>query len=90
MIKRRHVFHIAGYDPVQPAEQYKRFSRQLEIFQRTWNVEAAVSQLNARSYFPSWTVTARGPEWSVDVIYELFTWDHIVRDDARTWDLLRL
>ena len=90
MIKRRHVFHIAGYDPVRPLEQHQRFARQLRIFQRTWNVEATVSELNEQSCCPSWTVTAGGPDWSVDAIYELLSWDHIVRGNARTPELSRL
>ena len=90
MIQRRHVFHIAGYDPVQPQDQYRRFARQLEIFKRTWNVEATMSEPSERSGYPSWTVNTRGPNWATHAIYELLPWEDIVHKDARGSELWRL
>jgi hypothetical protein len=45
MVRRRHVYHVAGYDPIEVGAQYRRFTRQLEVFQRTWNVQAILSEL---------------------------------------------
>jgi hypothetical protein len=44
MVRRRHVYHVAGYDPIDAGAQYRRFRRQLDIFQRTWNVAATLSE----------------------------------------------
>lgn len=43
--RRRHVFHIAGYDPIRPAQQYRRFVRELAIFQETWGTRATLSDM---------------------------------------------
>src|SRR6266566_4604674 len=40
MVRRRQVYHVAGYDPIDAGAQYRRFARQLEVFRRTWKVEA--------------------------------------------------
>ena len=49
MVRRRHVYHLAGYDPVDCGTQYRRFARQLEVFKRTWTIEATLSQLERSS-----------------------------------------
>ena len=43
--RRRHVFHIAGYDPIRPAQQYRRFVRELAIFQETWGARTTLSEM---------------------------------------------
>src|ERR1700730_9285627 len=81
MIRRRHVYHVAGYDPIDAAAQYRRFARQLEVFRRTWHVEATLSALEesneqSRAW---WTVSARGANWQVEAGHEALLWDDIVR-----------
>jgi hypothetical protein len=44
MVRRRHVYHVAGYDPIDAGAQYRRFRRQLDVFQGTWNVRATLSE----------------------------------------------
>ena len=83
MIRRRHVYHVAGYDPIDAGAQYRRFARQLEVFRRTWNVEATLSALEesneqSRAW---WTVSARGANWQVEAGHEVLLWDDIVRGD---------
>ena len=85
MVKRRHVYHVAGYDPIDAGAQYRRFTRQLEVFQRTWNVEAALSELElaekeSRAW---WRVKARGANWQVEAVHEVLLWDDIVRGDFK-------
>ena len=41
LIRRRHVFYIAGYDPQGVPGYYRLFKRELERFQRTWPVQAS-------------------------------------------------
>ena len=83
MIRRRHVYHVAGYDPIDAGAQYRRFARQLDVFRRTWNVEATLSTLEeskeqSRAW---WTVSARAADWQVEAGHELLLWDDIVRGD---------
>ena len=83
MVRRRHVYHVAGYDPIDAGAQYRRFRRQLDVFQRTWNVRATLSDLaqssdQARAW---WTVETRGGNWQVDATHEVLIWDDIVRAD---------
>src|SRR5262249_6115142 len=83
MIRRRHVYHVAGYDPIDAGAQYRRFARQLDVFRRTWNVDATLSALEqsnpqSRAW---WTVGARGANWQVEAVHEALLWDDIVRGD---------
>jgi hypothetical protein len=83
MVRRRHVYHVAGYDPIDAGAQYRRFRRQLDVFQRTWNVTATLSeleQLNEQSR-AWWTVEARAGNWHVEATHEVLIWDDIVRGD---------
>src|SRR5215468_9517668 len=85
MVRRRHVYHMAGYDPIDPGAQHRRFARQLDVFQRTWNVETSVSELaqDSEQSRAWWTVRARGPNWQVETVHEILLWDDIVRADFR-------
>src|SRR5262249_8823424 len=83
MIRRRHVYHVAGYDPIDAGAQYRRFARQLDVFRRTWNVEATLSALEqsteqSRAW---WSVSARAANWQVEAGHEALLWDDIVRGD---------
>src|SRR5262249_43687315 len=90
MIRRRHVYHVAGYDPIDAGAQYRRFARQLDVFRRTWNVDttlSALEQSNAQSR-AWWSVSARGANWQVEAVHEALLWDDIVRGDfARPFPL---
>ena len=82
MVRRRHVFHIAGYDPMDAAAQYRRFARQLDVFRRTWNVEATVSPLESNEPWRAWwTARMRGANWQVEAVHQPLLWDDIVRGD---------
>src|SRR5262245_58668293 len=83
MVRRRHVYHVAGYDPIDAGAQYRRFVRQLDVFGRTWNVDASVSALTqdneqSRAW---WSVRTRGPNWQVEAVHEVLLWDDLVRGD---------
>jgi len=83
MVRRRHVYHLAGYDPIDGGAQYRRFRRQLDVFQRTWNVRATLSEAGqsndqSRAW---WTVEARAGNWQVEATHEILIWDDIVRAD---------
>jgi len=57
MVKRRYVFHIAGYDPIGAA-WYRLFKRELAKFAQLWNVRATLSDLERSTREPNarWTV----------------------------------
>ena len=82
MVKRRAVFHIAGYDPIGAA-WYRLLKRELVTFTRTWNVRSAVSdpRPGAEDVSTQWTVTTRARNWRVETAYEALLWDDIVLDD---------
>ena len=83
MVRRRHVYHVAGYDPIDAGAQYRRFRRQLDVFQRTWSVRATLSDVEqsqdrTRAW---WTVETRAGNWQVAATHEVLIWDDIVRAD---------
>ena len=78
MIARRHVFHVAGYDPYDVAGQHRRFRRELAKFAATWDVKASASEVTQGG---AWSVTTRGPNWTVETVYEPLDWHDIVLAD---------
>ena len=90
MIRRRHVYHIAGYDPVG-AGWHRIFKRELALFSRTWNVNTILTERSSSSAErASWDVVTSGPDWQVQTTYELLLWDDIVSADFRRPMLSRL
>jgi pimeloyl-ACP methyl ester carboxylesterase len=87
MIARRHVFHVAGYDPYDIAGQHRRFRRELAKFAGTWNVSAAASDVIGEK---SWSVTTRGPNWTCETTVEPLDWHDIVLADLKKPAIPRL
>jgi hypothetical protein len=81
MIIKRHIFHLAGYDPISVASSHRRFRRELATFARTWGVEAGVGEIERHEDFSCWRATARGRNWAVTSVYEPLDWHDIVRAD---------
>jgi hypothetical protein len=83
MIKRRLVYQIAGYDPIDATGHYRRFVRGIPTFARTWNVTVAVSDVVKPSQDAAarWTVTSAAANWRVDATYVPLTWHDIVQAD---------
>jgi hypothetical protein len=83
MVARRHVFFVAGYDPIDPVAQHRRFRREAAQFRATWNATTAISELeqSADGRTAHWSVTARGPNWQAETVYELLCWHDIVLAD---------
>ena len=80
---KRHVFHIAGYDPATPRQVHQRFSRQFEIFKSTWNVDGTVGSLDCSATFPCWSVSTKGANWASDTTFELLAWDDLIAQASR-------
>jgi len=88
-IRRRHVFHIAGYDPAPAHVHFRRFLNQLEVFKITWGVKATVA-LDDQSSFRRWTILTEGPDWHTQCAYELLAWDDIIQAEAGRSEMSRL
>jgi pimeloyl-ACP methyl ester carboxylesterase len=84
MIRRRGVYHIAGYYPFGGALWYRYFKRETAAFARLWNVKCEVSECAqpAQGLNPTWTIRTTAPNWQVETFYEPFLWDDIVLADA--------
>lgn len=82
MIARRHVFFLAGYDPIDLRAQHSRFKREIAKFERTWNLSAAVSDIAPTADGgKGWHVAARGPGWATSTVYEPLDWHDVVAVD---------
>lgn len=84
MIARRHVFFLAGYDPIDLRAQHSRFRREVAKFEKTWSVSADVSDRETGPDGERWHLTTRGPGWTVSTLFEPLDWhDIVVADLAR-------
>ena len=84
MISRRHVFFLAGYDPIDLRAQHSRFRREAAKFEKTWGVAADISEMEMAGAGERWSLTTRGPGWMTSTIFEPLDWhDIVVADLAR-------
>lgn len=85
MIRRRHVFYVAGYDPQGVTGYHHLFCRELQRFQRLWRVKASCSdpQVDADGIAAQWQIETQGPNWRVATRYELLRWDDLVTRDLQ-------
>jgi pimeloyl-ACP methyl ester carboxylesterase len=91
MMRRRHVFHVGGYDPIGPEEQLGRLRESLSRFDRIWSVSSKTSAiLYTTDISSSWDLDAWGPNWNTHVTFEMLRWDDLILDDSRRGMLSRL
>ncbi|THD63725.1 MAG: hypothetical protein E7813_17635 [Bradyrhizobium sp.] len=83
MIRSRHVFYLGGYDPIDAAAQYRRFSGQLKIFTRTWDVATELGELETpgATSCARWRISSSTSHWEVDTVFDVMLWDDLVRKD---------
>jgi pimeloyl-ACP methyl ester carboxylesterase len=81
MIARRHVFYLAGFDPIDASAQHRRFRREARKFDGVWDVSIAVSEMEVGpgGVPDRWFVNARGPNWTTNTTVELLDWQDLVR-----------
>ena len=68
------MFFLAGFDPIDVPSQYRRFRREIAKSARTWSVTAATSGLEDGR----WRLTAAGPNWATETLYEPLDWHDAV------------
>ena len=92
MIRRRHVFYIAGFDPQGVPGYYRLFRRELARFLKLWPVNASLSEpeLDDAELSARWRIEMAGPNWCVETTYEFLRWDDIVARDSRRSIFVRL
>jgi pimeloyl-ACP methyl ester carboxylesterase len=82
LVRKRTVFHVAGYDPAPPAAVRARLARELRRFEETWAVRAAVSDATPADE-AAWHIVATGPNWRVDTDFRLVRWDDLIAAAGR-------
>lgn len=91
MIRRRHVFHVGGYDPVTPEQQVERLRRSLSSFGRIWGASSRLSETsNTPAIDASCNVEAWGPNWKTSITFEMLRWDDLIRCDSKVGLVPRL
>jgi len=86
LIRRRHVFYVAGYDPQDAEDYYALFCREFERFKMLWPLRGSLTPPNvaADGHSARWRIETATPGWQVSVDYEFLNWnDIILRDLAR-------
>src|SRR5262249_31296077 len=81
-----------GYDPVAPDAAFRRFERELGRFERTWSVNASVSEFRCDLDLAAWRTVTNGPNWCVETDYRLVRWGDIIaaRVPPRMWQRIPL
>lgn len=85
MIRHRHVFYVAGYDPQGVAGYHRLFRRELQRFRKLWSVKASSGDphLDADGLAARWQIETQGPNWQVATTYEFLRWDDLVARDLQ-------
>ena len=84
MIRRRHVFYVAGFDTLGADDYHRLFARELKRFTKTWGIEANASELVLDCEdIAHWTVATQAPNWQTFTRYEFVRFEHVVRAAGR-------
>jgi hypothetical protein len=86
-VRKRCVFFIGGYEPIPPERAHQRFVRELERFEKTWNVSCTVSppEVTKGGAIATWHVKTTAPNWATDSEYRALIWsDFVIQDFARS------
>ena len=87
VVKKRCFLCVGGYEPIDPAWSHQRFARELDRFQKTWNVTAETSNPVAsdKDGLAAWKIDTRGKNWHTETDFVLLRWDDfVIADFARS------
>jgi hypothetical protein len=75
---------MPGYDPRGVAHYYRSFRQEFARFGALHGLATGVSRpaSPADAAYRNWIARTTGPDWQVETLYELLTWDDVVRADA--------
>ncbi len=81
MISKRHVFFVAGFDPIDTGSHHDRFLREYRKFGRTWIVGGTVSGILPADAGAGerWRIVTDGSGWSTETIFEPCDWQDIIQ-----------
>jgi hypothetical protein len=91
-IRKRRVYLLTGYEPLEAAAHHHRFDREIRRFDRTWSLTSRVGPMERRPDAPvaSWPVTVEGPDWRTETDVRLLAWDDVIGEDVARPMWLRL
>ncbi|HEY3643688.1 MAG TPA: hypothetical protein VGL31_21510 [Xanthobacteraceae bacterium] len=79
VIRRRHVFYVAGYDPRGAAGYYDLFRRSWKRCRGVWHFAGTLGELELDSdLIAHWDIEAAGPNWRVATRYEFLRLEAII------------
>ncbi len=83
LIRRRHVFYVAGYDPQGADGYYAVFQREFDRFKKLWPMRGTLTrpEAEAGAHATTWKIETEAPNWKVLLDYEFLDWGDIVRRD---------
>ena len=95
LVRRRHVFYVAGYDPQGTEGYFALFRREFERFKKLWPIRGTLTppEVEAGAHAATWKIETEAPNWKVSATYEFLDWGDIIRRDiARpmSWSLPRV
>lgn len=92
VVRKRLIFHFAGYDPTPPESYHRRFVRELGRFRATWAADATASQSEPAlgGDAIAWRVAASGPNWRVETEHVLSRWTDVAAEASRRSDQERI
>lgn len=82
-VRRRHVFFIAGFDPMAVDGHHRIFQRELKRFASVWNVHTHCRD-TAPVPTPTggfWRTEADTPNWHTETTFENLGWHDLTRAD---------
>lgn len=83
---RRVFVHIAGYYPLPPEINRRRFEREYARSLKAWSLTGSFGAMSEADAFSAWDVSTQGSGWASEVEHILFRWDDIIEADRdRNW-----
>ncbi len=79
VIRRRHVFYVAGYEPRGAAGYHDLFRRAWNRCRRVWHFEGKLGEVKLDSdLIAHWDIEAAGPNWQVATRYEFLRLEGLI------------
>ena len=80
VVRKRHVIHIAGFEPIEPEGLTRRLTSGLNRFAAIWGAESRRSEprLSDDRRVLSWDVETSGPNWKTECRYTVLRWDELM------------